>query len=117
MNEPTSLTVEDRPSGLKIIRIHGDLDSVGARAIEEDLAKALPPAPLRVLVDLSQVRFISSAGLALLLVKAKMLRRSGGTLGLAAPTAHVLEVLSLAGFHELLDIHPTLEAALAAWEK
>lgn len=117
MKEPTSLTVEDRPSGLKIIHIYGDLDSMGARAIEEDLAEALPPAPLRVLVDLGGVRFISSAGLALLLVEAKMLRRSGGSLSLAAPTAHVLEVLSLAGFHELLDIYPTLEVALAALEE
>lgn len=117
MSEVTTLSVEEHPSGVKVIHIRGDLDSLGARTIEEALAAALPPAPLRVLVDLSGVRFISSAGLALLLVQAKALRRNGGSLSLAAPTTHVMEVLSLAGFHELLDIYPTLEAGLAALGK
>ncbi len=117
MSEATTLSVEEHPNGVKVIHIRGDLDSLGARTIEEPLAAALPPAPLRVLVDLSRVRFISSAGLALLLVQAKALRRHGGSMSLAAPTVHVMEVLSLAGFHELLDIYPTLEEGLAALGK
>src|SRR5512139_1949649 len=111
MNEPTTLTIQDRGDNLKVIQFHGDLDSVGVRMVEDAFAKATGERAERAVVDLSHVAFISSAGLAMILVKGKALRRGGGVLTLAGANRRILEVLSMAGFHELFDICPSPDEA------
>lgn len=116
MNEPTTLTTEERPSGVKIIRIHGDLDSMGTHMVEKHFETALDGPARRVVVDMDGVNFISSAGMAMLLVKGKNLRQQNGQLVIANASERVREVLSLAGFNELFDIYPTVDAAVNALE-
>jgi anti-anti-sigma factor len=116
MNEPTSITVDHRPSGLKLVHIRGDLDSMGTQMVEEPLSAAIVDRTSKVLIDLEKVGFISSAGMAMLLVKGKMLRRAGGNLYLTSATDRVNEVLSLAGFNELFNVYSTLDDALTAIE-
>jgi anti-sigma B factor antagonist len=116
MNEPTTLTVKDRPSGLRVIHIHGDLDSMGSRMIEGSFSDAIDDRSMRVIVEVGEVTFISSAGLAMLLVKGKALREGGGNLSIASASDRVHEVLMLAGFQDLFGIYPTLDEALAALE-
>jgi stage II sporulation protein AA (anti-sigma F factor antagonist) len=70
-----------------------------------------------VLIDLADVSFISSAGMALLLVSGKRLRREGISLVLAAVDGRIYEVLSLAGFQELFNVYKTVEEALTSLEK
>ncbi len=117
MNETTTLTIEDKPSQLRIVTFHGDLDSVGVRMVDDAFTAAASSPNRFVVVDLRDVAFISSAGLAMLLVKGKMLHRSGGKLAVAGATKRVREVLSMAGFQELFDIYPSVEEAVAALER
>ncbi|NDJ54692.1 MAG: STAS domain-containing protein [Chloroflexi bacterium] len=116
MNETTFMSVDDRPSGIKVITIAGDLDSMGTQTIQDSFAHAVPDRRSSVVVDLNQVDFISSAGMAMLLVKGKMLRQGGGDFFIAGVNDRVFEVLSLAGFQDLFNIYPTLEEALKALE-
>ncbi len=116
MDESTTLTVEERASGIKVVHIQGDLDSMGTHMVEEAFNTALMGQTGQVVIDLGRVSFISSAGMAMLLVKGKMLRQGGGKLSIAAPSTRVLEVLSLAGFHELFEVYPTLDEALSTLE-
>src|SRR5512143_4140146 len=98
MIQPTTIKIEDRGSRVKIIHIHGDLDTVGVRMVEEAFTKATGERSEKAVVDLTEVGFISSAGLAMLLVKGKILRRGGGSLAIAGATKRVQEVLAMAGF-------------------
>jgi anti-anti-sigma factor len=116
MNEPTTVNVETRPNGLLLIKIHGDLDSMGTQMVDEPLNGAITDRTSRVLIDLSDVGFISSAGMAMLLVKGKTLRRGGGNMYLASATERVREVLALAGFNELFNVYNTLDEALKTLE-
>lgn len=112
MNEPTTLSTEEHAGGLKVIRFSGDLDSMGTHMVENRFKSALGQQDQRVVVDMSQVGFISSAGMAMLLVRGKRLRQHGGQLLIAGANTRVLEVLSLAGFNELFDVYATLDEAL-----
>lgn len=114
MNRVTTLTVEERPKNLKLIRVHGDLDSMGVRMVEEVFSKATGDRAEKVVVDLSEVNFISSAGLAMILVKGKILRRGGGILMIAGANKRVREILTMAGFEELFDLYATPDDALNA---
>lgn len=55
-------------------------------------------------VDLSELDYISSAGLRVLLVAAKAAKRKGGTVVLSAPKASILEVLKISGFDKILPV-------------
>jgi anti-anti-sigma factor len=114
MSQMTEISVEPQKSGVKLIRISGDLDAMGSQVIENPFVRAIGERNAKVVVDLSDVGFISSSGMALLLVKGKTLRSGGGDLCVASPNARVLEVFALAGFHEIFDVYQTVEEALAA---
>ncbi len=116
MNEQTILQSEERPSGLKVIHIQGDLDSMGTHMVQDKFDDELAEHESHVVVDMGRVGFISSAGMAMLLVKGKRLRQVGGKLTIAGASARVHEVLSLAGFHELFEVYPTLDNALESLE-
>jgi anti-anti-sigma factor len=110
--DPTTLKIEELSKGLTLVHIEGDLDSMGTHMVQSEFTGAAKGRKDDVIVNLSKVGFISSAGMAMLLVKGKALRKDGQKLVIAAASTRVLEVLSLAGFHELFDLYPTMEAAL-----
>jgi anti-anti-sigma factor len=117
MKEQTTLTTDHRDSGVKVVCFHGDLDSLGVRMVEDTFRSAVVERTARLVVDLGDVGFISSAGLAMLLIMGKMLRQGGGKLTIASAGKNILEVLSLAGFDELFEIYPTLPEAVAIMER
>jgi anti-sigma B factor antagonist len=116
MNEPTTLTSQTDASGVIVLQFHGDLDSMGTHTVEAQFDAALNGVKGDVVVDMANVGFISSAGMAMLLVRGKKIRQRGGSLLLAGASTRVLEVLSLAGFHELFNIYPTVDEAVASLE-
>lgn len=116
MNQPTTLTVEDRGRNIRVVHFHGDLDSVGVRMVEDAFATAVSGRDQRAVIDLSNVTFISTSGLAMILLKGKTLRRSGGSMVIAGASKRIQEVLSMAGFQELFDMYATPGDAVAALE-
>lgn len=81
-----------------------------AKTVEEKL-QAVKEQP-RVLVDLTGVHYISSAGLRVLLALAKDINRRQGVLRLCGLTETVREVFDIAGFSQIFQIYPTQEEAL-----
>jgi anti-anti-sigma factor len=91
----------------------GRLDTASAPAVEPALLAMIVPGA-RVVLDLSAVTYISSAGLRIVLKAAKQARAGGGGFALAAPQPAVREVLEVSGFDRIIAIHPTRAAAIAS---
>ncbi|MEW6405846.1 MAG: STAS domain-containing protein [Chloroflexota bacterium] len=70
---------------------------------------------LRLVANLSQVEYLSSAGLRVLLSALKSARQRGGDLYLARLQENVRQVLDLAGFTSIFKIFPTVEDAVDAF--
>ena len=68
-----------------------------------------------LIADLSQVEFISSAGLRTLLLTLKETRKFGGDLRLAAVHEKVSKVLKISGFVSFLKIYPDIAEALKSY--
>jgi len=66
----------------------------------------------RILVDLSAVTYISSAGLRSILRLIKHTAVHGGRTGIFGGAAQVMEVFEISGFGPLLDVYPDRENAL-----
>jgi len=55
-------------------------------------------------IDLSELDYVSSAGLRVLLVAAKAAKGKGGKVVLLSPKPAILEVLKISGFDKILDV-------------
>jgi anti-sigma B factor antagonist len=68
----------------------------------------------RVLVDLSEVDYIDSSGIASLIEAFQKARKAGSGFALAAPNPAVMRVLQLARLDRVFRIFETVEAGLAS---
>jgi anti-sigma B factor antagonist len=93
------------------VRVEGELDLYTAPDVRDALA-SLPPESRHVLVDLSQLSFLDSAGLGMLLSAARRLRARGGTMMLLVDDSRILRVLEVTGLAGDFDIRRDREAAV-----
>jgi anti-sigma B factor antagonist len=96
-----------------IVAIAGSLDSTTSPAAQKALEPVLAGAK-KVALDFSQLDYISSAGLRVLLGAAKQLKASGGTLGMFGLNQSVREVFDISGFSSILPVYPSEAEAVAA---
>lgn len=104
---------EDLRGNVCLVTVSGRLDSTSASALEAVLP-ARVQAHDRVALDMSNVAYVSSAGLRVLLIGAKAARAAGHRLALAGLSEPVREVFEISGFTALFTIAPDLDAALSA---
>lgn len=117
MNTPTSTPMEmtEHPAdGAVVLRLSGRVDSGTAPDVQDRLLPRVESAgSTPVLIDLSALTYIASAGLRVLLMAVKRARAAGGGVHLAGPREGVMTVLEVSGFTALFEIHDGLEEALA----
>jgi anti-sigma B factor antagonist len=103
----TQLVVEESasgPSGASTLRILGELDISTADQLRRAVAPYLTPGT-RLVLDLSQVTFCDSTGLAVLVGFHKRLAAAGGGLELYAPVQRVLHLLTITGLNRVFPVH------------
>jgi anti-sigma B factor antagonist len=69
----------------------------------------------KMLLNLENLEFLSSAGLRVFLRTAKQQKGSGGAIKVCSATGVVKEVMEISGFGSLLDLHESESDALAAF--
>lgn len=96
-----------------VVALTGELDAHTVGRLRSLLAEHLLAGPGNLVIDLSGLTFIDSAGLAVLIAADKGVRRAGTRMVLAAPRAPVSKVLSLTGLDAVLTTTRTVDEALA----
>jgi anti-anti-sigma factor len=104
---------EERVGGALLIAPEGRVDSVSSGELERLVVSRIDAGDKRLVLDLSGVEYISSAGLRVLLMAAKRLREPPGALVLCEMGPSVRTVLELAGFLPLFSVEARREQALA----
>jgi anti-anti-sigma factor len=98
---------------IHIVGIAGSLDSGTSPEAQKSLDSVVATAK-KVALDFSQLDYISSAGLRVLLGAAKQLRAKGGTLGMFGLNQSVREVFDISGFSTILPVYQSEADALSA---
>lgn len=88
------------------IALDGRFDAAWSHAVNKALQDAIHGGAHRIALDLSQVSYLSSAGIRVLVQLVKNLKTIGGTLRLIDPSPTVNDVLKLVGFNQLLGSVP-----------
>ena len=95
-----------------VIAIAGRLDTVSAPRFDERVASVLAEPHKHILLDMSGVAYISSAGLRSILHLVKHTTDHGGRVGLFSVPTQIMDVLEISGFPERLDVYPDRASAL-----
>jgi len=105
--------IERPATGAVVLSLSGRVDSGTAPDVQDRLLPRVESAGTTpVLIDLSNLTYIASAGLRVLLMAVKRARAAGGGLHLAGPRDGVMTVLEVSGFTALFEIHDGLQEAL-----
>lgn len=107
------LTVSSEVHGdAVVLRICGDVDLMTAPAVNQAIKTALQQSPPVLVVDLGEVEFMASAGMAEL-VTGYRLAGQRTTFRVVAPSRATSRPLEMVGLTTVFGVFPTLEEALA----
>ena len=100
--------------GVLILEVKGRIDSTTAPTLGERLAALLTGPDRRLVLDLGQLEYISSAGFRILLLAAKRADEGGSRLVLCGISGKVRQLFDLGGFLDLFGISGSREEGIAA---
>ena len=98
-------------NSIRLIKLSGRLDILGTGAIETKFSGYCAGENPRVVVDLSEVDFLASIGIRLLMLTAKSILSRGGKMALLNPIPEVQNVLEITGIPAIIPIYSSLESA------
>jgi anti-anti-sigma factor len=129
-----SVSKEQGRVSITVLRVKGDINATTSDQLVAQAQKAFDAGARHLLVDMTEVPYMSSAGVRALNTIFNLLRGDGagesdpevrkglsdGTfrsphLKLLNPTRHVREVLSMTGLDMFLEIHSNLKEAVASF--
>ena len=96
-----------------IAAIEGSIDSKTAPDLQQSILPVINDRSKMVL-DLTEVTFVSSAGLRVLLMVYRQLKARDGKVFLVGVSDEIKDVMFMTGFITFFEISPTLEDALAS---
>jgi len=105
------LQYNELDNNIRLINLTGTLDVVGVGKIETKFAGYCSGDNVCVLVDLSEVDFLASIGIRMLMLTAKSLASRGGRMVLLNPIPEVHNVLEITGIPGIIPIYSSLESA------
>jgi anti-sigma B factor antagonist len=97
---------------LAVVSVSGCVDLLTASSLTEAIDSALAQAPSGIIVDLSRVEFLASAGISVLIAASERIAQSG-QFGVVADGAATHRPLTLLGLDQIIPLYRTLGDALS----
>jgi anti-anti-sigma factor len=91
----------------------GRLDASNAQAAEREVLALFEAAGPSVVLDVSRLDYLSSAGLSVLLVATKTARAKGGRAVLVGAKPMVLDIFRMSGLDKIIPMADDLDSALS----
>ncbi|MGV0735490.1 STAS domain-containing protein [Mycobacterium syngnathidarum] len=112
--DPASCSVEESRVGhVGVVTVTGTVDMLTAPKLEEAINSAVKSSPAAVVVDLSAVEFLASAGMGVLVAAREQLD-DAARFAVVADGPATSRPLKLVGITEVVELFATLDEALAA---
>ena len=100
--------------GERVVTVGGEIDVYTAPLVREKLDEQITAGRTDIVVDLTDVTFLDSTGLGVLVGRLKLTRTMGGSMRIVGTDDRVLKVFSITGLDKVFEMHDDLESALAA---
>ncbi len=112
-----SVEVSGSRNQISVIKVGGYIDTTTSSEVERALNALLKQGRFRIIVDLGNVDYISSAGWGIFISEIKTIRENYGDLKLVKMIPDVYEIFELLEFHHILDVFDSIEEAAAKFEE
>ena len=97
---------------IKVLCLNGDLNANTSAEVETRLNQLIMGGNNKLVVNLDELNYISSAGLRVFLMANKLIKKKDGSLRLCCLNNTVKEVFEISGFHLIFSIFNSEEEAL-----
>jgi len=105
---------EQLRDGMLILRPNGRLDTTTSVDFGKDLINKVETGSSNIVIDFSDLDYISSAGLRTLLMAVKLMESKKRQLSLCSLNSQVQEVFDVSGFSGIFTLHTDIEQACQA---
>lgn len=106
-----AIAITEPERGVAVLSVRGEIDALTTPQLETALHQLFGQPAHRFVIDLSDVTFLASSGLALLIRAAQLAEERGSRLGLVCVSRAVQRPLQITGSERLFDVFSTLDAA------
>ena len=96
-----------------VVQAVGEIDAVAAEELQAQIGQ-VTEAGSRLVLDMSGVSSMSSAGLRLLLLLYRQINDIGGQMVLSGVSEEILDTMSATGFLDFFAVYDTVETGLEA---
>ena len=103
---------QEKKDEIIIIGLVGRLDANTAGQLEKKILPLIDEGEKKLLIDFSELEYISSAGLRLLLLTAKRLKNVKGKIVLCSMKEYIKEIFEIAGFTPIFTIRESQDEAV-----
>lgn len=98
-----------------LITVSGRVDSSTAPELEETLEDRMDEGRYSLVLEMSGVNYLSSAGLRALVAALRTCKKKGGDVRIANPSERVSEVMALAGLDSLFTMYDDVTVAVGSY--
>ena len=94
-----------------IFRIKGDIDAYSSPSLKDKIVKEIESGTKKLVLNLTNVDYIDSAGLGVLVALLKRIKKEQGVLRIAGLKPNILKIFQLTRLNQIFDIFNTEEQA------
>jgi len=101
--------------GIQVVHVTGRIENTTVAIFGQEIGRIIGNGNRQLLLDLTGVPYINSAGLREILVAAKRLKKPGDRCVFCGLSGEVKKIFELAGFTTILQVYPTIRDAISHW--
>jgi len=95
--------IENTPERIVIV-IRGELDTLAAKSFAAELEPAMSDAGRRIILDFTELEYISSAGMRIILLLQKTASGKGGKVSIKGMSEDIRQIFRMTGFDQMIEI-------------
>jgi anti-anti-sigma factor len=105
---------KERVGDAHVVTVNGRLDGIYSTNFANQVGELITGTSSKILIDFTDIDFVTSAGLRALLMLVKKARASGSVFALCGVNEQVRQVLDVSGFTAMFSIHSDRAEGIAA---
>ena len=98
-----------------IFQIKGRLDSTSTLELEQGVSLCLDQGAKNLVLDFSELDYINSAGLRVLVMSYQRLLPQGGRVMVCGVKDYIAEIFTISGYNRIFSMFPDLDRAIATF--
>ena len=107
------IELNERFESVPVLAPEGRLDMDSAQELRDQVKQLVESGVNRFVMDLSEIDFVDSSGLAAIISALRLVRQSGGSIHIARPSKEVQLLLQITLLDQVIRPYPDIEEAIA----